>query len=182
MKKIIFIGLTVALCFVVTACSGSNENAPVEYEPTTDTLQIAPNPPPQATQSTNTMEETESVQPFNYSSHVGIWRGYAIATFQTLVITDVIEDEVKFLFVNVFDAAGFPDTVSPVYTMPIIDNQIILTEERTDHLGEQFISYRILTFYNDHIVLLRRSSYSDGRVFENEWRLAPIYNWSNIFN
>ena len=149
MRKIATIGFILVFCLLIVACSTDNDIAPPEP-----------------------VQDDE--QQFCYSNYIGIWRGYAIASWETLVITDVIEDEMKFLFVNVFDVAGFPDTASPVYTMPIIDNQIKLVEERTDHLGEQFTSYRILTFYDDHIVLLRRRVYSEERVLENEWRLTRL--------
>ena len=179
MRKIATIGFILVFCLLIAACSTNNDIAPVEHEPPADVSQVAPimpqspSPPPQDIIPVALPEPVEDgEQPFCYSNYIGIWRGYAIAVFETLVITDVIEDEMKFLFVRVFDAAGFPDTASSVYTMPILDNQITLAEEGTDHLGEQFTSYRILTFYDDHIVLLRRSVYSEERIFENEWRLT----------
>jgi len=149
---------------MLTACSGNNDTALVESEPQTDILQVVPNPPSQAALPANPTEETENSQPLDYSNFVGVWRGYAIATFYTLVITDVIEEEMTFLFVHPLHLCAMGDGqsfASPVYTMPIIDNQITLSGNRT------------LTFYENYIIL--RISSSDGN-HEWQWNLRRISN------
>jgi len=181
MKKIITIMLPLAFCLLLAACFTNNDIVLIEPEPTADVLHIS--------QSTSLLEKGtipvmsselmgDDEQPFCYSIYIGIWRGYAIASLETLVITDVIEDEIKFLFVNVFDAAGFPDVASPVYTMPIIDNQIKLVEERANHLGELITFVRILSFYDNYIMLYISWSDNQGEYNGNEWRLTPISEWS----
>ena len=107
----------------------------------------------------------------DYSKYIGIWRGYAIAIFVTLVITDVRDDEMTFLFLHMMNADGSPDFTSPIYTMPIIDNQITLVEERTWDCGMQVTITKILTFHDDHISLLRFSG--DEGLEERE----HVYEW-----
>ena len=113
--------------------------------------------------SNETLDGNGSAVPLlDYSKFIGIWRGYAIAAFETLVITDVNENEMVFLFVWVMKADGSPNSVSSVYTMPIIDNQIHIIRDN---------SSVILTFHDDHISLLR--IFDDGE-FEFEWTLRRL--------
>lgn len=168
MRRIINIGLILAICLLITACSANNDNVPVESEPLADISQVAPNPPLQVDSPTTPTEETENAQPLDYSNYVGVWRGYAIAISYTLVITDVIENEMTFLFVylnRLCPKGDTPDMTSPVYTMPIIDNQIIFVNEGIRVSGEQFTHTRTLTFYDDHISLLESNTNYDGHEF-----------------
>lgn len=122
------------------------------------------------------IEATENgngeILPVDYSKYIGIWRGYAIAVFETLVITDVREDEMTFLFLNMMKADGAPDSVSSIYTMPIIDNQITLVEDRLIDSGIQRTMTTILTFHDDHISLLRVSG--DDGEHKIEWTLRRL--------
>jgi len=172
MRRRITIGLLLAFCLLIVACSAKNDIAPVEHEPPADVSQVAPimpqspSPPPQNIIPHVAPPEPagDDEQPFCYSNYIGIWRGYAIATFYTLVITDVIEKEMTFLFVHPLHLCamgGGQSFASPVYTMPIIDNQITLSENRT------------LTFYENYIIL--RISSSDGN-HEWQWNLRRISN------
>ena len=115
------------------------------------------------------------IPPFEYSKYIGIWRGYAIAVSETLVITDVFEDKMVFLFVDVMKADGAPDSTSPVHTMPIIDNQIQLVDEGLTASGAQRRTTTILTFNDDHISLLRIVDDEDfGEEYEFEWLLRRV--------
>jgi hypothetical protein len=166
MRKMIVIGLIFAICLMLAACSANHDITPIEPEPQTDILQAVSNPPSpsQVASPATPVEETENAQPLDYWNFVGIWRGYAMATFYTLVITDVIEEKMTFLFVHPLHLCamgGGQSFASPVYTMPIIDNQITLSENRT------------LTFYENYIIL--RISSSDGN-HEWQWNLRRISN------
>ena len=172
MRRIVIIGFVFAICLFIISCSANNEHSPIEHEPPTDTSKISVNPSPQTSAPATPTEESENVRSSNYSRYLGIWRGYAILIVETLVITDVVENEITFLFVNVWCAKGSPNTASPVYTMPIIDNQIILVDERIDDRGEQFTITQILTFYDDYINLYRKIGTNEYGI---GWQLTPLW-------
>ncbi|MCL2602520.1 MAG: hypothetical protein FWD91_06870 [Treponema sp.] len=177
MRKIITSGFIFVLCLLITACSTNNDNTPVKSEPLADISQVASNPPSQTAPLNTLTEDTENAQPLDYSNFVGVWRGYAIAISYTLVITDVIENEMTFLFVylnRLCPKGDAPDMASPVYTMPIIDNQIIFVNEGVRDSGEQFTHTRTLTFYDDHISLVNNNTNYDGHEFEIEWQLMRL--------
>ena len=115
--------------------------------------------------------EIDDLVPFCYSRYIGIWRGYAILIFETLVITDVVEDEMTFVFVNVKKACASPDSVSDVYTKPIIDSQI--TFESKTITGATMVT--TITFHDDYISLLR-GWYGEHRSddWSIEWTLERI--------
>ena len=122
-----------------------------------------------------TPDNNGGLPPSEYSKYIGIWRGYAVAVFETLVVTDILEDKMVFLFVNVMQADGAPDSTSPVYTMPIIDNQIQLVDERLTVSGALRTTTTVLTFYDDYISLLRIVDDKDfGEKYEFEWRLRRL--------
>jgi len=173
MKKIII--LIFVVCLIFTACSArGNDNMPVEVIPPEDIQQAVPLPlpiDPAAEIPAETPDETISTPPSGYQGYVGIWRGYAVAVTETLVITDVRENEITFLFVNVMSAAGFPDSASPVYTLPVIDNQISYAYERTGYDGEMFKINRTLTFHDNAIIL---KSYVNEDEDGPEWGLTRL--------
>jgi len=176
MRKITAIGFIFALCLSVTACD-YYFNIPIDSEALINISQVASALPSSPAPSTPLMEETEDVQLRNYSDYVGVWRGYAIVTTYTLVITDVVDDEMTFLFVNLnkFCPVGdTPDGASAVYTMPIIDNQIVFVDERIRYCGEQFTQTQTLTFYDNHISLFISNTDYDGYEFGFEWRLTRL--------
>ena len=120
----------------------------------------------------NVSDEIDGVVPFCYSQYIGIWRGYAILTFETLVITDVVDDKATFLFVNVMKACGSHPSVSDVYTKPIIDSQITFESETIAGVAMT----TTITFHDDHIDLFR-SLHSDGEEFGFIWTLTPRSLW-----
>ena len=175
MRRILLI--VIVLAVLLSACqatpAGVAPTTPIEFEPPIDASQIASNPPPPTVPPTAPTEEAESVQTLDYSNFVGIWRGYSIAISYTLVITDVIDNEMIFHFVelNKLCPMGLaPNRTSPVYTMPIIDSQISFVDEWVNFLGEPHTKTHIIIFYDGHINLLVSFHDYGG----NEWRLERI--------
>ena len=117
----------------------------------------------------NVTDEIEDILPFCYSKYIGIWRGYAILIFETLVITDVVDDKATFIFVNVMKACDSLPSASDVYTKPIIDSQITFESETI--IGANMMT--TITFHDENISLLR----SFEGEHEIEWTLTPISLW-----
>jgi len=120
------------------------------------------------------LNEEETVQPEGYERFVGIWQGYAILTWRTLVVLDVLGDEMTFMFVNMWHADGeSPPTASNIYTLPIVDGQIVIEEERVETLGETFTYTETLVFYDDHIRILGHTYILEsGNEYQIIWTLS----------
>jgi len=140
-KKAIALVLLVAmLAAILASCANPPAETEEEYVPSYDYLYL---------------NEEETVPSEGYERFVGIWQGYAILTWRTLVVLDVLGDEMTFMFVNMWHADGeSPPTASNIYTLPIVDGQIVIEEERVDALGETFTHIEALVFYDDNIHLV----------------------------
>jgi hypothetical protein len=127
--------------------------------------------------------ESENISSIDYSEYIGVWLGYAIAVYKTLVIVDVDENELTFFFIDMPnpDNDDITGTASSVFTLPIEDNRVKIVEERVDSSGVAFTNYIILTFHDEHINLLRTiNRLADEELREDggiEWRLQRITEW-----
>jgi len=106
-------------------------------------------------------------QPDDYSDYIGVWRGYAIAIYETLVITDFCawgSDELTFHFVHwdwAVETGEMAINLSDVYVMPIIDGRIDSW-------------YWILDFLDDSIHLTRFMNRGEEREIYFVWRLQRL--------
>jgi len=103
----------------------------------------------------------------DYSHLIGTWQGYAIAVTQTVVITDVTDDDVTFHFVHISSMDGSV-TYSESFTETIVDGKVTVAEERIAHDGETFEWSPTLEFCEDHIYMW--FDWDDELV----WTLSPV--------